>query len=874
MAPAERHRWTSRPVTSSLLWQQQPEAPLLLPASTLGGDFAAEAGSFRFGPGRGRPRMMVSTGSGASNLAAAAGCGLRHPRPSGSARGRTAPPPLFCSVTSATAAAAVSAQAARGGGKAGNGAGGGGGADGGSGSGSSGLERLPVAVKKGDQLLPYVWDGRRISAMEESALQESDRNTGRLRNWALGLQRRLAEAFLPDPRDVTPDYWDWLRWRLSQRFFSSTMQNFSFSALLLATGLGAKKAFAASAAINWLLKDGVSRIVRMSVATSFGQTFDADLKRMRFVTSLIFTACMAGEFATPFWPQHFVALASVSSVGRAVGLSAFVAVQPAFQAALATGGNLADLTSKNQAQHMVMDMLALGVSAGLTWLCRSMPRGGLLLPALAYPLCAAGDLTCIWHELKAVQLRTLNRERAEMVIQRWLERGAAPGAAEISAAENLVLPSDVWGGVLPLTITSLEAMAGDDPGRLRGLLGEFKGEEYVLAVAAPGRRGAGAGAGGGLAGWAAGLPLPGAGALAAALGRSEEPRLQVSLSDRASPADITKALLHAAYLRKAALEHLRLPLPLAPACPGPAQRADDERGRGLERERERQRGAAEASGGAVAAAVGPHAPNHGHPHSGLSGSTHTHPSSDHSSHAHAQPHTACLSLSRGPAGAGGGGGGGGPGEASGSRGEGGGASSAQAPSRRAGAEEAGAPSVRGGAEASCSGQGQGQGQDHGEGEGQGRGWGWGWGRGQPSLHSLQRRLHSAHAAAPAPGPGPHAAPPPAASSSALEPPAPHAREGAPPAAAAPHHHPHPSGPGPSGGEGGRGPRGQGSGGRRGGPRWSEVDDAAWGALVRRSRAEAGRALPRLLQQAEEAGWRLRPFMLSTTERVQFVRLAG
>ena len=35
------------------------------------------------------------------------------------------------------------------------------------------------------------------------------------------------------------------------------------------------------------------------------------------------------------------------------GLSAFVATQPAFQAALATGGNLADLTSKNQAQHMV-----------------------------------------------------------------------------------------------------------------------------------------------------------------------------------------------------------------------------------------------------------------------------------------------------------------------------------------------------------------------------------------------------------------------------------------------------------------------------------------------------------------------------------------
>ncbi|GIL56589.1 hypothetical protein Vafri_11930 [Volvox africanus] len=449
---------------------------------------------------------------------------------------------------------------------------------------SPSMERLPVAIKKGDQLLPYVWDGQRITAMSEAALQDADMTTGRLRNWFQGLQRQLKEAFLPDPQDVTPDYWEWLRWRLTQRFFSSTMQNFSFSALLMATGLGAKKAFAASAAINWLLKDGVSRIVRMSVSTSFGQTFDADLKRMRFITSLIFTACMAGEFVTPFWPQHFVALASISSVGRAVGLSAFVATQPAFQAALATGGNLADLTSKNQAQHMVMDMLALGVSAGLTWLCRGMPRGGLLLPAIMYPICAAGDLTCIWHELKAVQLRTLNRERAEMIIERWMRRGAVPSAAEISAAESLVLPSDVWRGLMPLRIAPLDRIAPAAPERLRELLKEYDGEEYVLHVkrrceapatisssspppssasssssAAPSATLASAASGDGGGAGGAGWHLPSwfpSGVLLGSDGGGGQPEVVVSLSDRATPSDIAKALLHAAYLRKAVLDHL------------------------------------------------------------------------------------------------------------------------------------------------------------------------------------------------------------------------------------------------------------------------------------------------------------------------------
>ncbi|KAG2432623.1 hypothetical protein HXX76_008963 [Chlamydomonas incerta] len=332
--------------------------------AVLGGQPAgsAEAASTSYSPSSDEYHFNHGSRGGAGRLllrspgvSARSAAGGQH----GRAPGR---PLVFCSVTAAgssgglplPSSAARSESSSNGNGRKGGQRGSKGpDSSSGEGSGSSSLERLPVAIKKGDQLLPYVWDGKRISAMDEAAIAEADVNKGRLRNWVLGLQRRLHEAFLPEPRDVTPDYWEWLRWRLSQRFFSSTMQNFSFSALLMATGLGAKKAFAASAAINWLLKDGVSRIVRMTVSTSFGQTFDADLKRMRFITSLIFTGCMAGEFATPFWPQHFVALASVSSVGRAVGLSAFVATQPAFQAALATGGNLADLTSKNQAQHMV-----------------------------------------------------------------------------------------------------------------------------------------------------------------------------------------------------------------------------------------------------------------------------------------------------------------------------------------------------------------------------------------------------------------------------------------------------------------------------------------------------------------------------------------
>ncbi|KAF6251501.1 vitamin B6 photo-protection and homoeostasis-domain-containing protein [Scenedesmus sp. NREL 46B-D3] len=224
---------------------------------------------------------------------------------------------------------------------------------------------------------------------------------------------------------------------IDQRFFSAVLQNFATQSLLMAVGVGARKALAASAAINWMLKDGMNRLVRMGVATQFGDSFDSDLKRFRFTTSLLYTACVSCEFLTPRFPSHFLLLTAVSNVGRAVGLTTFVSTQPAFQQALCASGNMADLASKTQ--HMVMDTLALAVSATANYVLRHQESRRMLLPLVAFPLCGVADLFCIYHELKAVQLRSLNRERAEMVAEHWLSQG-------------------------------------------RGLLGAYKGSKYLLAL--------------------------------------------------------------------------------------------------------------------------------------------------------------------------------------------------------------------------------------------------------------------------------------------------------------------------------------------------------------------------------------------------------
>ena len=39
---------------------------------------------------------------------------------------------------------------------------------------------------------------------------------GGLRRMVLSIQDRLHKAFIPNKKDVTDDYWEWLKWRLVQ----------------------------------------------------------------------------------------------------------------------------------------------------------------------------------------------------------------------------------------------------------------------------------------------------------------------------------------------------------------------------------------------------------------------------------------------------------------------------------------------------------------------------------------------------------------------------------------------------------------------------------------------------------------------------------
>ena len=94
----------------------------------------------------------------------------------------------------------------------------------------------------------YAWDGRRLRLVDpqsfslgshgghDSGLVMSPDALGRALRRA---QRRVWGAFMPDTESVTPDYWDYARWRFVQRVAAQALTVLATQQMLRAVGLGA-----------------------------------------------------------------------------------------------------------------------------------------------------------------------------------------------------------------------------------------------------------------------------------------------------------------------------------------------------------------------------------------------------------------------------------------------------------------------------------------------------------------------------------------------------------------------------------------------------------------------------------------------------------
>ncbi|CAK9235372.1 unnamed protein product [Sphagnum troendelagicum] len=404
------------------------------------------------------------------------------------------------------------------------------------------VHRLPVLLHERGRKLQYVYSGQRmwtIDPQDESHYSKDGRFQGSPGDWlrecSEKMGRALRRSFVPD--QVRPHYLLYLKWTMIHRFLSSINHVHCTQAMLHALGVGGKRGLPSAAALNWVLKDGLGRLGRLMYAAGLGRTFDCNLKRVRFSTSVLFCVSLGLEMLTPVFPHHFLFLATLANMGKSISLAAYLATSSAIHRSFALGDNLADISAKGQAQTVVADNLGLAVAVCINRFCHYHPRLGRILPLAMFPVLALVELFAIRQQLQAVHLQTLNKERLEIIVNQWVRDSTVPTFEDVSKVECAGLLSPYSGGIrqLPLRIGAIPLQSWT-PEELMSTMSMHDSQRYVLLTETS-------------------FSFPWLGNLSVS-----QPGLLLWLNDKAAAEDIIMGVLQAIHVQAMATTGTTLPL--------------------------------------------------------------------------------------------------------------------------------------------------------------------------------------------------------------------------------------------------------------------------------------------------------------------------
>ena len=154
------------------------------------------------------------------------------------------------------------------------------------------------------------------------------------------------------PSSVAPAYAHYAGWGMVGSVFASAGGVLGMQSLLLAVGVGAPGALPLAAALNWVLKDGLGQLGGVLYAALVSTRFDTDPRRWRMLSAMASDAATALEVCAPLAPGAFLPIAALANVGKNISWLSASATRAGLHQALASRGNLADVTGKAGSQSI------------------------------------------------------------------------------------------------------------------------------------------------------------------------------------------------------------------------------------------------------------------------------------------------------------------------------------------------------------------------------------------------------------------------------------------------------------------------------------------------------------------------------------------
>lgn len=208
--------------------------------------------------------------------------------------------------------------------------------------------------------------------------------------------------------------------------------------MLEGLGVGDSSSSPTGALILKIAGDTISRIATILFAHRMGTAIEPECKFYRFLADLLNDSAQLLDLLTPALP-YFPKLGVIVSAGvlRSLCGVAANASKASLSAHFALRGNLAELNAKEASQETVVSLL--GILVGSLVVKVVQDRG--VVWALMVGLLGVHLLMNYWA-VRAVRCRTLNRQRATVVVRGWLEWGRVLGPEEVARMESILqLPS-------------------------------------------------------------------------------------------------------------------------------------------------------------------------------------------------------------------------------------------------------------------------------------------------------------------------------------------------------------------------------------------------------------------------------------------------
>jgi hypothetical protein len=333
-------------------------------------------------------------------------------------------------------------------------------------------------------------------AVNKEAMNGNGRILRKMRSW---VGPKLRAAFLPE--GVTPSYYRFIKWRILQRFVNANVHVFGTQSLLMGLGLKSARSLGLSAALNWVLKDALGKIVRMAWASKMGRKFDSDAKRWRFRSAFLFAAGNGLEIITYIFPSLFLLFATMANCCKQMSMLTSSSTRTALYNSFKDGSreNIGDITAKGEAQIAVVDLF--GIASGV---CLSRAVGMSVRSVLGvYVVLQIAEIFCMYHEIRAVEFKVLNFERLVLLVEFFVAQRRAngvengskdadtfstPAKAYLPSPQQLALKEKIF--MPPAHLARRAICFGSlsrsklSPDELKELMDIFCYEKFILVVGA------------------------------------------------------------------------------------------------------------------------------------------------------------------------------------------------------------------------------------------------------------------------------------------------------------------------------------------------------------------------------------------------------